>query len=300
MDIWGYIGCDGFSKRFKERNSSLNVHTHLQILSWNQEFWVFSSHHRTGWLLQHVFPSVSQPISCMSHLIILMSHPKVHAIQLQIKIKFNDWFIQPTASSCWMFLDDFYSVSILLCFSQPNVFLLRFPMFSCYVSQEVACQSSAPSATASSSFTWPCAVGSAPRWHCQALGSSTRGAVSKFWEANEDPEITWKVHEKYMKSPENYTNYGFDMFWWWSDHWNMVDDWWWLIWTLNISEHLWTELQRHCLNMFGQVKIESFEDSRLSSGVWWSCGGWVPILWPWTICEKHGKHGTWEGDDKPW
>jgi hypothetical protein len=65
------------------------------------------------------------------------------------------------------------------------------------------------------------------------LGSSTRGAVSKFWEANEDPEITWKVHEKYMKSPENY---GFDMFWWWFDHWNMVDDWWWLIWTLNISE----------------------------------------------------------------
>lgn len=254
MDLMGYIyidnyiGCDGLSKRFKERNSSLNVHTHLQILSWNQEFWVFSSHHRTGWLLQHVFPSVSQPISCMSHLIILMSHPKVHAIQLQIKIKFNDWFIQLTASSCWMFLDDFYSISILYAsvlllfwfccvffsfFSQPNVFLLRFPMFSCYLSQEVAFQSSAPSATASSSFTWPCAVGSAPRWHCQALGSSTRGAVSKFWEANEDPEITWKVHEKYMKSPENY---GFDMFWWWFDHWNMVDDWWWLIWTLNISE----------------------------------------------------------------
>ena len=138
--IDNYIGCDGLSKRFKERNSSLNVHTHLQILSWNQEFWVFSSHHRTGWLLQHVFPSVSQPISCMSHLIILMSHPKVHAIQLQIKIKFNDWFIQLTASSCWMFLDDFYSISILyasvlLLFWFCCVFFHFFlnPTSSCYV-----------------------------------------------------------------------------------------------------------------------------------------------------------------------
>ena len=136
MDIYGYIGCDGFSKRFKERNSSLNVHTHLQILSWNQEFWVFSSHHRTGWLLQHVFPSVSQPISCMSHLIILMSHPKVHAIQLQFKIKFNDWFIQLTASSCWMFLDDFDAISILFCFCFASVvFFACFlnPTSSCYV-----------------------------------------------------------------------------------------------------------------------------------------------------------------------
>ena len=162
-----------------------------------------------------------------------------------------------------------------------------------HLSQEVAFQSSAPSATASSSFTWPCAVGSAPPWHCQALGSAPWAArrvegLGSQWGSWNHVKNIWK----YMKSTMKITR---KLWFWWSDHWNMVDDWWWLIWTLNISELnsrgiVWTCSDRSELSLSRTAGV-------VSSGVWWSCGGWVPILWPWTICEKHGKHGTWEGDE---